>query len=102
MHCAGRIGDGGKWVCGMRMLQGMKHCLVYSVGAFRISGVIMHCAGRIGDGGKWVCGMRMLQEMKHCLVYSLGSQGDTSFEDEFLDRTICEVCSTPSLPLSRV
>ena len=34
----------------------------------------------------------MLQEMKHCLVYSLGSQGDTSFEDEFLDRTICEVC----------
>ena len=33
----------------------------------------------------------MLQEMKHCLVYSLGSQGDTSFEDEFLDRTICEV-----------
>ena len=50
-----------------------------------------HGAGRIGDGGKWVCGMRMLQEMKHCLVYSLGSQGDTSFEDEFLERTICEV-----------
>ena len=38
-----------------------------------------------------MCGMRMLQEMKHCLVYSLGSQGDTSFEDEFLDRTICDV-----------
>ena len=48
-------------------------------------------AGRIGDGGKWVCGMRMLQEMRHCLVYSLGSQGDTSFEDEFLERTACEV-----------
>ena len=39
--------------------------------------------------------MRMLQEMKHCLVYSLGSQGDTSFEDEFLDRTICEVRHRP-------
>ena len=39
-----------------------------------------------------MCGMRALQEMKHCLVYSLGSQGDTSFEDEFLDRTVCEVC----------
>ena len=38
-----------------------------------------------------MCGMRMLQEMRHCLVYSLGSQGDTSFEDEFLERTACEV-----------
>jgi hypothetical protein len=47
--------------------------------------------GRIGDGGKWVCGMRLLSEARRCLVYSLGSQGDTTFEDEFLSRTLCEV-----------
>ena len=110
--CAGRAGE---WV-EESVLREMKHCLVSSRcpgsdprpyvfrdAEGRPSGVqagvtlrpALVCAGRVGDGGKWVCGMRMLQEMKHCLVYSLGSQGDTSFEDEFLDRTICEVCRPP-------
>lgn len=30
---AGRIGEGGKWVCGMRALEEMHHCLVYSLGS---------------------------------------------------------------------
>lgn len=47
--------------------------------------------GRIGDGGKWVCGVRALLEDRPCLIYSLGSRGDTSFEEEILSRTACEV-----------
>jgi hypothetical protein len=55
--------------------------------------------GRIGDGGKWVCGMRRFSEGRQCLVYSLGSAGDTTFEEEFLNRTECEVHTfDPSLP----
>ena len=48
--------------------------------------------GRLGDGGKWVCGMRssMLQTAG-CLVYSLGSKGDTSFEDDMMNSTACDV-----------
>jgi len=28
-----RIGDSERWVCGMRISQDMKHCLVYSLGS---------------------------------------------------------------------
>lgn len=47
--------------------------------------------GRLGDGGKWVCGLRYMLQDRPCLVYSLGSAGDTSFEEQILASTSCEV-----------
>ncbi len=44
-----------------------------------------------GDGGKWVCGLGFFLRRPHCLVYSLGSAGDTSFEEDILSKTSCEV-----------
>jgi hypothetical protein len=53
--------------------------------------------GRIGDGGKWVCGLHMLAKAHSCLVYSLGSLGETSFEDDIMELTNCEVSQGASL-----
>ncbi|KAG0054625.1 hypothetical protein BGZ83_010753 [Gryganskiella cystojenkinii] len=61
--------------------------------------------GNFGDGGKWVCGMRLLetamattkgskdpeQQQRPCVVYSLGVAMESSFEEELLKRTNCEI-----------
>jgi len=48
--------------------------------------------GRMGDGGKWVCGMsRYEKNTKPCIVYSFGIQNESSFEQELLERTNCEI-----------
>ena len=48
----------------------------------------------MGDGGKWVCGMSRYEESSRkqsCIIYSFGVQEESSFEDEMLSRTQCEV-----------
>jgi len=65
--------------------------------------------GNFGDGGKWVCGMQLLEASKAaaeeakakglenpkghrpCIVYSLGVATESSFEDEILEKTDCEI-----------
>jgi hypothetical protein len=54
----------------------------------------MERIGRLGDGGKWVCGISKLSESskdKPCVIYSIGVGTDSSYEDEMLRRTRCEV-----------
>jgi len=47
--------------------------------------------GRLGDGGKWVCGVSHLRAKKKtgCIIYSFGINGDTSFENDILNKTSC-------------
>jgi len=46
----------------------------------------------MGEGGKWVCGMsRYEKNRKPCVVYSFGLNNDSSFEQELLERTNCEI-----------
>ncbi|PGH14357.1 hypothetical protein AJ80_05947 [Polytolypa hystricis UAMH7299] len=49
--------------------------------------------GRVGDGGKWVCGMTRYEANKDrpCVVYAFGVNDDSSFENEILRRTNCEI-----------
>ncbi|RDW80013.1 hypothetical protein BP6252_04651 [Coleophoma cylindrospora] len=47
--------------------------------------------GRMGDGGKWVCGMHRYETKKPCILYSFGIQNESSFEQEMLERTNCEI-----------
>jgi len=48
--------------------------------------------GRMGDGGKWVCGMSKYEKnTKPCIIYSFGIQNESSFEQEMLERTNCEI-----------
>ena len=63
--------------------------------------------GNFGDGGKWVCGLRLLEAAKEeeegaegdehpkshrpCVVYSFGVATESSFEEELLRRTDCEI-----------
>ncbi|KAL2071797.1 hypothetical protein VTL71DRAFT_13032 [Oculimacula yallundae] len=48
--------------------------------------------GRMGDGGKWVCGMsRYEKQSRPCILYSFGVQNESSFEQEMLERTNCEI-----------
>ncbi len=54
----------------------------------------MERIGRMGDGGKWVCGMSRIEAMSQtrpCIIYSFGVQNESSFENEMLTRTKCEV-----------
>ena len=54
----------------------------------------MERVGRMGDGGKWVCGMSQIQassKLKPCVIYSFGVRDESSFENEMLSRTHCEV-----------
>ena len=53
-----------------------------------------------GDGGKFSCGLRYLLQDRPCLVYSLGSAGDTSFEEQILSRTSCQVERMPQAAAS--
>jgi hypothetical protein len=46
---------------------------------------------RLGDNGKWLCGVRTLLQREGCVVYSFGSNGETSFEQDLLAKTDCEV-----------
>ena len=46
---------------------------------------------RLGDNGKWTCGVQSLLQREGCVVYSFGSNGDTSFEEDVLRKTVCEV-----------
>jgi len=58
-----------------------------------------HDVQRVGifkDGGKWVCGLRLLelqkkQSNKKCVIYSIGVAQESTFEDELLKRTDCEI-----------
>lgn len=45
--------------------------------------------GRLGDGGKWVCGMSKYEERTDAptIIYSFGVNGESTFEEEILDRT---------------
>lgn len=49
----------------------------------------------VGDGGKWVCGLEALKRRRErgqpCIVYSFGVNTDTSFEEELVNRTHCQV-----------
>merc|ERR1712098_732107 len=46
----------------------------------------------MGDGGKWVCGMsRYEKNSRPCILYSFGVQNESSFEQEMLQRTNCEI-----------
>ncbi|KAG9232587.1 methyltransferase domain-containing protein [Amylocarpus encephaloides] len=48
--------------------------------------------GRMGDGGKWVCGMsRYEKSSRPCILYSFGVQNESTFEQEMLERTNCEI-----------
>ncbi|KAL2067464.1 hypothetical protein VTL71DRAFT_1889 [Oculimacula yallundae] len=48
--------------------------------------------GRMGDGGKWVCGMSKYEKNdRPCIIYSFGVQNESSFEEEMLERTNCEI-----------
>jgi len=48
--------------------------------------------GRMGDGGKWVCGMSKYEKnTRPCILYSFGVQNESSFEEEMLERTNCEI-----------
>ncbi|KAL3423526.1 hypothetical protein PVAG01_05273 [Phlyctema vagabunda] len=49
--------------------------------------------GRMGDGGKWVCGMSRYEKNTEtpCILYSFGIQNESSFEQEMLERTNCEI-----------
>jgi len=54
----------------------------------------MERIGRMGDGGKWVCGMSLYEQLpvtRPCVVYSFGVQFESSYEDETIARTHCEV-----------
>lgn len=54
----------------------------------------MERIGRMGDGGKWVCGMsryEVLSRTQKCVVYSFGVRDESSFENELLSRTNCEI-----------
>jgi hypothetical protein len=54
----------------------------------------MERIGRMGDGGKWVCGMSKFvasSKVKPCIIYSFGVRDESSFENEMLSRTNCEV-----------
>lgn len=46
---------------------------------------------RFGDNGKWTCGVRTLLQKEGCVVYSFGSNGETSYEEDVLRKTACEV-----------
>ncbi|KAF9875429.1 hypothetical protein CkaCkLH20_07249 [Colletotrichum karsti] len=48
--------------------------------------------GKLGDGGKWICGMSKYENPRPparppLRVYSFGVGGDSSFEDDFLNRS---------------
>lgn len=52
--------------------------------------------GRAGEGGKWICGYSTFLQDKHvksnhCIMYSFGLSYETSFEEEMLLRTNCEI-----------
>ena len=50
--------------------------------------------GRFGDGGKWICGMSRYsayEEERALVVYSFGVRDDSSFEEEMLTNTNCEI-----------
>ena len=54
----------------------------------------MERVGRLGDGGKWTCGMSRYEvssKKTPCVVYSFGVQNESSFEEEVLKRTNCDV-----------
>lgn len=54
----------------------------------------MERVGRMGDGGKWVCGLSRIIESSHsrpCVIYSFGVRDESSFENEMLSRTACQV-----------
>ncbi|ELR09079.1 hypothetical protein VC83_05408 [Pseudogymnoascus destructans] len=54
----------------------------------------MERIGRMGDGGKWVCGMSKYEELpatRPCVIYSFGVQTESSYEDETIERTNCEI-----------
>ncbi|KAK9819754.1 hypothetical protein WJX72_001973 [[Myrmecia] bisecta] len=44
-----------------------------------------------GDGGKWLCHVRSQLQRPACVVYSFGSDGETSFEEAVIDKTLCQV-----------
>ena len=50
------------------------------------------------------CGLRYLLQDRPCLAYSLGSAGDTTFEQEIVKRTSCQVehVSQAAASLARV
>lgn len=44
-----------------------------------------------GDGGKWSCGVSRLALQEKLVVYSFGINGESSWEEEMLKRTKCEI-----------
>lgn len=46
---------------------------------------------QLGDNGKWLCGVRTLLKKDNCVVYSFVSNGETTFEEDLLRKTKCDV-----------
>ena len=69
-----------------------------------ISAALSKVSCVLGDGGKVCCGLRYLLQDRPCLAYSLGSAGDTTFEQEIVKRTSCQVehVSQAAASLARV
>ena len=69
-----------------------------------ISAALSKVSCVLGDGGKVSCGLRYLLQDRPCLAYSLGSAGDTTFEQEIVKRTSCQVehVSQAAASLARV
>ncbi|KAG0230072.1 hypothetical protein BGW42_001176 [Actinomortierella wolfii] len=50
--------------------------------------------GPIDDGGRWMCGMEIYADSPRrpkCIVYSFGLSDGIRWEEEVLERTICEI-----------
>ncbi|KAG0270610.1 hypothetical protein DFQ27_002601 [Actinomortierella ambigua] len=49
--------------------------------------------GTLADGGKWVCGLSLYEEKKvdKCVIYSFGVASESTFEEDILARTHCEI-----------
>jgi len=48
--------------------------------------------GTLGDGGKWVCGLDRVAKQDKCVIYSFGINGESSFEQDLLQRAPnCEI-----------
>jgi hypothetical protein len=77
----GRVGDGGKWVCGIASRFGVPHTAA-------MTGPLASEAIQADAGARWQLGDAAPAP---CVMYSFGISTDISFEMDVLRRTPCEV-----------
>jgi hypothetical protein len=76
----GRLGDGGKWLCGLE-----KHLDLPKSRKSSVTDLSLTPAASIPVGGKGEVGE--IGRQPGCIIYSFGIQIESSFEDELLKRT---------------